>query len=311
MLVVCLGDIMLDVIVATPAGLVPDDDTTAHISFSAGGQAANVACWAHEYGARARVFGPRAAQGPGRYVDESLEDAGVEVFGPVTSRSGTVLSLVAGGTRSMASDPGTSAWLDDAVPGPWLDDADWLFVSGYALLRARDPRLLVALAAAARAQRTRVAVDLSSAAMIHTFGPARFRELWQALRPAVVLANEHEWAATHADVTGAPLPRDLTGYGAGGTTVLVLKRGAAGCTFVIDGVGDHRPALPGPVVDATGAGDALAAGFLVGGADLAMQVAARCVAQSGAQPATTLRDAPTGGPVSPSGSTPTRPVAPA
>jgi len=49
-------------------------------------------------------------------------------------------------------------------------------------------------------------------------------------------------------------------------------------------VADHRPALSGDVVEVTGAGDALAAGFLVGGADLAMQAAARCVAQRGAQP---------------------------
>jgi sugar/nucleoside kinase (ribokinase family) len=37
-------------------------------------------------------------------------------------------------------------------------------------------------------------------------------------------------------------------------------------------------------VDATGAGDALAAGFLVGGVDLALAAAARCVGQRGAQP---------------------------
>ena len=34
----------------------------------------------------------------------------------------------------------------------------------------------------------------------------------------------------------------------------------------------------------TGAGDALAAGYLVGGPDLAMAAAARCVAVRGAQP---------------------------
>ena len=70
----------------------------------------------------------------------------------------------------------------------------------------------------------------------------------------------------------------VSGFGAGGTAVLVLKQGAAGCTFVIDGVGDHRAPVPGPVRDVTGAGDALAAGFLMGGADLAMEAAARCIA---------------------------------
>jgi sugar/nucleoside kinase (ribokinase family) len=289
-LVACLGDIMLDVIVDVPDGLVPDDDTPAHITFAAGGQAANVAGWVHEYGGHARLFGPRADVGPGRFVDEALEAAGIEVHGPVTGRAGTVVSVVSAGARSLASDPGGSGWLEQVAPGSWLDDADWLFVSGYALFRAPRPRLLVDVAAAARARGAQVAVDLSSAALINAYGPRRFRELWEALRPAVVLANEQEWAATNT-----PSPGDgsrASGFGAGGTSVLVLKQGAKGCSFVIDGVTDHRPALPATVLDVTGAGDALAAGFMLGGPDLAMQAAARCVGHVGAQPHTLLPDAP-------------------
>ena len=328
MLVSCLGDIMLDVIVDVPGGLVPDDDTPAHITFSAGGQAANVAAWVQALDGRARLFGPRAETGPGRLVDESLQAAGIEVHGPLTGRAGTVMSLVASGYRSLASDPGSSDWLDAVVPGPWLDGADWLFVSGYALLRAPDPKPILEVAATAREAGTRVAVDLSSGAMITAYGAVRFRELWQALRPSVVFANEHEWAATNTVPSGAdegsvpsgagidsvPTGADdspgaeaaarpgaaageldgvaakrVSGFGAGGTAVLVLKQGAAGCTFVIDGVGDHRAPVPGPVRDVTGAGDALAAGVLMGGAALAMEAAARCIAAVGAQPHTVLQ----------------------
>lgn len=280
MLVSCLGDIMLDVIVDAPAGLVPDDDTPATITFAAGGQAANVAAWTAALGGRSRVYGPRSESGNGLLVEEALNAAGVEVHGPVTVRSGTVMSLVADGYRSLASDPGSSDWLRLLSAGAWLDDADWLFVSGYALLRAPAPQLVVALAATARRAGTRVAVDLSSASMITEYGAARFRRLWQALEPAVVFANDPEWAATHTGrSTTAP-----SSFGAGGTSVLVLKQGSAGCTFVIDGVGDHRSPVPGTVRDVTGAGDALAAGFLLGGTELAMEAAARCVAQLGAQP---------------------------
>jgi len=60
----------------------------------------------------------------------------------------------------------------------------------------------------------------------------------------------------------------------------VLKRGALG--IVVDGV-DH-PALAVDVVDPTGAGDALAAGFLVGGPALGLEAAARCCARMGAMP---------------------------
>jgi sugar/nucleoside kinase (ribokinase family) len=60
----------------------------------------------------------------------------------------------------------------------------------------------------------------------------------------------------------------------------VVKRGARGLS--VDGV-DH-PAVDADVVDATGAGDALAAGFLVGGPELGVATAARCLAQVGAMP---------------------------
>jgi sugar/nucleoside kinase (ribokinase family) len=44
------------------------------------------------------------------------------------------------------------------------------------------------------------------------------------------------------------------------------------------------PAVPAEVVDTTGAGDAFAAGYLVGGSELALAAAARCVAQLGSMP---------------------------
>jgi sugar/nucleoside kinase (ribokinase family) len=60
----------------------------------------------------------------------------------------------------------------------------------------------------------------------------------------------------------------------------VLKHGSRG--FTLDGA--SHPARPAAVVDTTGAGDALAAGFLVGGPELALEAAARCVASVGAAP---------------------------
>lgn len=272
MLVACLGDVLLDVIVEPERPLVRDDDTPARITLAAGGQAANVATWAAALGAHARVFGPRPDTEPAQLVETVLRRRGVEVWGAMTGRTGAVLSVVQGGTRTMASDPGDIGWLDDVRYGEWLTDAEWLFVSGYALMRASDPRLVIETAAVARSRGTRVAVDLSSAAMLSRFGARRFFDLCTALRPAVVLGTDAEWSAGHGS------------FGAGGTTVLVLKHGTRGASFVIDGIADERRPPDGPVVDVTGAGDALAAGFLVGGVDLAMQAAARCVAHRGAQP---------------------------
>ena len=60
----------------------------------------------------------------------------------------------------------------------------------------------------------------------------------------------------------------------------VVKRGAHG--IVVDG--EAFPAVPVEAVDATGAGDALAAGFLVGGPELGLAAAARCCAKLGSMP---------------------------
>jgi ribokinase len=272
-LVACLGDVMLDVIVEVPDGIVADDDTPARITFAAGGQAANVATWVSALGGQARVFGPRADTGSGHLIEDALTAHGVEVWGGATGRTAAVVSLLSPHGHSMLSDPGDTRWFEDVRFGEWLDTADWLFVSGYALLRTRDPQRIVETAAVARAHGTRVAVDLSSAAMVTAFGADRFSMLCKALRPSVVFATDAEWATS------------TQGFGAGGSTVLVIKHGRRGASFVIDGIADERQPPAGSVVDVTGAGDALAAGYLVGGVDAAMTAAARCVSQVGAQPA--------------------------
>ena len=82
-----------------------------------------------------------------------------------------------------------------------------------------------------------------------------------------MFANEDEERAL-----GGPAPAAAT----------VLKRGADG--IVLRDGGERRRGRPADVVDTTGAGDALAAGYLVGGPELALETAARCVAQLGAMP---------------------------
>ena len=90
--------------------------------------------------------------------------------------------------------------------------------------------------------------------------------LVESLEPDVVFANEEE-----DEIFGGPLP---------GAT-WILKRGVHGFSFG----GDERPALAvAEVVDTTGAGDALAAGWIVGGPDLALEAAARCVQRTGSMP---------------------------
>ena len=278
--IVCVaGDVMLDVLVLTERPMTVDDDTPATITLSAGGQAANVAAWVSALGGEARLYGPRSRDAVGQMIDEQLIARGITLYAePQDARCGTVVSLVTSGTRSLASDPGDLEWIDDQLSdAAWLAGADWLHLSGYLMLRAPDPEVLIRASNAARRVGVRVAIDLASASMIETYGAEAFWALVEKLAPTVVFGNEGEW-----DVVGV-LPMSLTSPMSPAVEA-VVKRGARGSNFVRGGVQTSRDVVPGPVVDVTGAGDALAAGYFVGGPEVAMVAAARCVAQIGAQP---------------------------
>jgi sugar/nucleoside kinase (ribokinase family) len=271
--IVCtLGDLTLDVIVRLGGSLAAGGDTDAEIHLGAGGQAANVAAWAAELGAQARFLGKRGSDEPGRLALLALETAGVEALGPAEGRNGVICSLVSpGGERSMASDRGTATSLrPDELDPAWLDGCDHLFVSGYALLAEPVRSAAEHAVQLARAQGAVVSVDLATWSAIREAGAPEFREAVVRVAPDAVFANE-----TEEEVFGGALPG----------VHWILKRGARGCSFD----GDERPALPvSRVVDTTGAGDALAAGWIVGGPDLALEAAARCVQRVGSMPDASL-----------------------
>jgi ribokinase len=266
-----LGDVMLDIIVEAPDGLREDDDTEARIELSAGGQAANVAAWAVALGARATVVGPRGGTATAAFVSEQLSRVGVDLVEIAVPVTGKVVSILASGTRTLMSDAGDQSWVDRLEPAMLTEPPIWLHISGYPLLRAADPAPLLRFAAGVRRLGTHVSLDLSSAGLIRSYGADRFADVVRRLDPALVLANVSEWDALGLSAGSAPFD-------------LVIKKGAAGVTTVSGGRSRDHLAPPIDVVDLTGAGDALAAGYLVGGIERGLATAARCVGQRGAQP---------------------------
>lgn len=267
-----LGDLLLDVVVRHDVPPVRGDDVPARTTLAPGGQAANVAAWARALGAEALLVARRADDTAGRLLAEALGARGIELAGPVAAgATGSVVSLVdADGERAMLSDPGVAGGLRaEEIEVRWLVGAEVLHVSGYALLRRPSDEAAARAIGAARAAGARVSVDLSAASLVTAYGPERLRERLGRIGPDVLFGGEAELAAL-----GDPPP---------GATV-VLKHGAGGCTVLAGGSRSDHPALPAEVIDTTGAGDAFAAGFLVGGIDLALEAAARCVATVGAWP---------------------------
>jgi ribokinase len=262
-LICVLGDAHLDVVVSPAGPVAQDTDTPARTWVGAGGQAANVAAWISALGGRARLIAARGNDLAAALVAGDLERRGVAIVGPVLDGStGVVVSLSDHGTsRSMLTDRGVGPLLDaGALSDDWFTGCGRLHLPAYSL--AREPISGAALAAARRVPR--LSVDLSSTAVLRDYGVNRFRALLRRLRPEIVFGTEAE----------AELVGDLPG------SDLVVKLGARG----VRAGGVLHPALPVDAVDSTGAGDAFAAGFLVGGISLGLAAAARVVATMGAMP---------------------------
>ncbi|HMI22214.1 MAG TPA: PfkB family carbohydrate kinase [Gaiellaceae bacterium] len=268
-----LGDLLLDVIVRLEQPLEPGTDAAAHTRTGAGGQAANVAAWAAALGAEARFVGKRGDDPAASLVAGELARLGVTVFGPVAlGRNGVVVSIVGEeGERAMASDRGVAPTLSaDELEPAWFEGATHLHLSGYSLMSSPIDGAALRAAVFVRARGGTVSVDLASRRVITDFGPERLRQVLGELGPELVFANEEERAEV-----GPEAAVDAT---------WVLKRGAAGAAVERDGQKSEFPAVPAEVVDTTGAGDAFAAGYLVGGVELALETAARCISNLGATP---------------------------
>ena len=258
-----LGDAHLDVVVCPQGPIAKETDTPSSTWVGAGGQAANVAAWLGALGGQARLIAARGSDLAAGLVAADLARRGVRITGPVIEgATGVVVSLSDRGTsRSMLTDRGVGPLLSaDALSDGWFAGCDLLHLPAYSL--ASEPIRGAALAAAARVGR--LSVDLSSTAVLRGHGVGRFRDLLAGLHPEIVFGTEAE----------AELIGDLPG------SDLVVKLGARG----VRAAGVVHAARPARAVDSTGAGDAFAAGYLLGGVSLGLAAAARAVATMGAMP---------------------------
>jgi ribokinase len=289
-LLVCVGDLMVDVAVEAPA-LARGGDVEGAVRLGPGGSAANVAVWGAGAGRRARLVAGRGDDLVGRMLAAALAERGVELRpeGPAAGASGAMLVVMEAGERTFVADPGANLGLAQADVVAGLEGADAVFVSGYPLLRpATRPAAMAAAEVAGRAGVPAV-VDAASWPMLG--GGAGEPVLAAAALAGTLLANRDEAAA----LAGRPGPAAAGAWLAARVGVAVVKCGDAG---VVVCSGERPPvAVPAPAVDAvdvTGAGDAFAAGYLLaraGGADPAeaagsgARLAARAVATRGAWPA--------------------------
>jgi len=278
--IVSVGDLVSDIRIVLDGVLEPDDDSPAAISIGGGGQAANFCAWTVALGERARLVARVGDDDAGHRLVADLEGRGVEVCAvwATAEPTGTIAVLVdSAGRRTMATQRGASVGLSpDDLDGAWFRDARLLHVPGYSLFT--EPLASAARAAirAVREAKGMLAVDLSSAAGLRAFGPARMAYVLARIQPEVVFATEGEAATLGVRLESL-------------AQVPVVKLGSAGCRVF----GRTIPAPDVKAIDPTGAGDAFAAAFCVawlGGAtpieaaERGVQAASESVTLAGARP---------------------------
>jgi sugar/nucleoside kinase (ribokinase family) len=283
--VVCVGDVMVDVVATLPGPLAFGSDTPAPIGIHGGGAAANVAAWLVAAGASATFVGRIGDDAFGLRAVEELTAAGVEPLVTIDPLrpTGTCIVLVnERGERTMVPCSGANDAGGEAALLP--PAADWLYLSGYALLNEGSRPFALEALAVARSRGWSVAIDAASSAPLAGVGAADFLA-WSG-EDVVLFANLDEALV----LTGIDEPAAAAQALALRCGTAIVKRGVRGAVWS-DGSGVRSvPAVTTTVVDSTGAGDAFAAGFLARHSDvddalaLATELAARAVGRVGARP---------------------------
>ncbi|TMK81965.1 MAG: carbohydrate kinase family protein [Actinobacteria bacterium] len=263
---VVVGDVMLDVRVEAPA-LVTGGDVPGSVRIRPGGGGANAAVWAASGGARVVLHGAVGDDPAGHLLLGALWDRGVNA--PLRRSSdratGTMLVVSESGERSMVSDRGANAVLDERLPVT-ARGARALLVSGYALFDHESEAAARAILAGATSDL--VAVDAASWPLLRVYGTARFLDATATAN--VLLLNERE-AETFS-------PGELTGR----YRDVFVKLGGGGARH---GRGGRWTSVPAAEVaaprDTTGAGDAFAGVLLARlakGQDVRQALVAACAA---------------------------------
>ncbi|HKW06262.1 MAG TPA: PfkB family carbohydrate kinase [Candidatus Dormibacteraeota bacterium] len=278
-MIVSIGDLLLDISIVTDTFLAADDDTPATITLGGGGQAANFCAWAAALGEPARLVARVGDDDTGRRLVADLESRGVEVRAVWAAEPTGSIAVLIGpdGGRTMATQRGASVGLSPQdLDESWFRDTQLLHVPAYSLFREPLAGATRAAIRIVREKKGMLAVDLSSAAGLHAYGPSRMAYVLARLAPEVLFATEKE-----AQTLAVPLESLAQ--------VPVLKRGARGCSVF----GREIPAPEAHAVDPTGAGDAFAAAFCVAwlrgaapveAAESAVSAASRSVSLVGARP---------------------------
>lgn len=261
---VCIGILVADVI-GRPIDAVPFPGTLQLVSSiepHIGGCAANTGIGLTKLGVPCRVVGKVGRDGLGEFVLARLQESGVEpqiCIDSETPTSATMVLVSSHSERAFLHCTGANAnfSLND-VDLSVLDDASLLHIAGHGLMPHFDGAECAQLLKAARERGLKTCLDTAGAPNEKWY--ENLRLCLPHLDYFVPSMDEIAGMFPDASTPEALLQKLLET----GIKVVGLKMGERG-SLVSDGAQTfHVPPFLVPAVDATGAGDAFAAGFLCG-----------------------------------------------
>lgn len=246
-----------------------------------GGSAANTIAGLAMLGAKTAYVGKVREDQLGQIFAHDIRAIGAtfNTFAPAadTLETGRCMVLVSpDGERSMSTYLGVSEALgpDDIDPA-MMADAEWLYLEGYRFDGAASVAAFDKAIAACKAAGGKVSITLSD-----PFCVDRHRSAFKGLiaeHTDLLFANEHEvkslYEVDDLDEAMTLVSKDVS--------IAAITASASGAYVVTPQETIHVPTAATKVVDATGAGDLFAAGFLAGitqGKDLATCASMGCVA---------------------------------
>ncbi len=266
--VAILGDLNWDLVLGVEELPARGQEVLAQQgSFRLGGSAANTARWLARLGFEVRLLAAVGQDALGELALRELAQDGVSphFVQRRPGNTGLCLALVdTSGERTLITWRGANARLALPLPEDWLEGAEWLHLSGYALLEPSSRQTAVEALLRARESGLPVSLDPGMVA-VHGHGSG-LRALGKV---DVFLPNREEALALVGGLSPAELPQ-LREFGRRG----FLKLGPEG-SWAWEGEREARiPAVPVEVQDPVGAGDAFNAGVIAAsllGGDLLAQ----------------------------------------
>lgn len=251
-MLVCVGDLVEELLVRLRADPVRGGDRDARAARVRGGSASNVAAITAELGERPRFVGQVGDDHVGHTLVEDLRRRGVAVHAGFQGGTGVIVTMIGRGGRSRLIDRGASRRLSVIDPSV-LDEATQLYLAGSAFTDDPFATAVDQLLGEAADRRVPVSIGGPSVSDLESLGPEAFLALCAAVRPAHVVLNRAEHTALglapHEPIDGA----GVTVVTNGRRPTLVLDRHDAASVEV---------APVDDLLDRTGVGDGFLAGFL-------------------------------------------------